>query len=156
MNKLFLTTIAAISCIAISCTREVDCKTPPLNGFTFLSDRGLITDTAALVEPFIQGTHFKQASPEYQRNPLKGDGNRKQFIADASVPGHDWRITLFPSGKQYHIEDIRVNERKTSVQQGIFQRPHEVTCQNTFFYTLDSTISVSTGDIQDGGLEVAY
>ena len=156
MNKFFLTSLTAIACITASCTREVACETPPLNGFAFTSSTGQVSDTAAQVEPFIQGSHFKAASPGYQRNPLKGDANKKQFIADASVPGHDWRITLYPSGKQYHIEDIRVNVRKESVRQGVFGPAHEVNCLNTYHYTRDSTISVSTGDIQDGGLEIAY
>ncbi|GAA4463997.1 hypothetical protein GCM10023093_13510 [Nemorincola caseinilytica] len=143
--------------MAASCTREVPCDTPPLNGFTFISSAGEITDTGAYVERFLQGTRFKEGPLGYRRDPLKGDAHRKHFIADASVPTQDWRITLLPSGRQYLIEDIRVNQRKTTIQKSLFTpADDDVRCLNTYYYTRDSNITVATGDIQDGGLEIAY
>lgn len=154
MNKQIYLLFAVTCFTTTSCTKEIQCVTAPLNGFTILSDNGLITDTAANATPFFPGTHFtKPLSKSYTGRILSGDAREKKFTVDTLLWGLDWRVTLLPSGKQYRIEDIRINENRTTQRVSYLKSEK---CWNSFYYTLDSLGLVSTDRTENGYLQVGY
>jgi hypothetical protein len=135
----------------ISCSKQVDCKTPVITGFSFTAETGPITDTAANIGIFVHRTHFAYAIPGRDNVPLTGDGNSKTLDLDYTYFNNDWQITLLPSGKVYRFENF-VMERRQITRQPFSS---ETQCTNRLSYTFNES-SPQIVEIVNGKIPVTY